>query len=168
MQVAALAFEIGDVVVHPQHGVGRIVKLEKREFARGQLRTYYEIDIPGGSTVWVPVDMSNSGVRRLAHKSDIVRCRGVLKAQPASLTEDGRVRQSDLVAHLKQGTITAQCEVVRDLTAFVAHKPAIGTIKNFLEAVQGVLCQEWAMVEGVTVLEAGSEIDSLLGKVKVA
>jgi CarD family transcriptional regulator len=157
-------FEIGEKVVHPQHGVGQIVKLEDREFERGDTRRYYEIHIPGGSTVWVPVDLSNSGLRRLAYKSELALCREILKSHPSPLTEDGRVRQSVLVAHLKQGTIAAQCEVVRDLSAFVAHKPAYGTITSFLEAMLRVLCQEWALVEGITILEATSEIHSLLEK----
>jgi CarD family transcriptional regulator len=157
-------FEIGDTVVHPQHGVGEIVKLEDREFERGDTRRYYEIHIPGGSTVWVPVDLSNSGLRRLASKSELAKCREILKARPSPLTEDGRVRQAVLVAHLKQGTVVAQCEVVRDLSAFVAHKPAYGTITSFLESMLRVLCQEWAIVEGITMSDAMAEISSLLEK----
>ncbi|MGE5374395.1 MAG: CarD family transcriptional regulator [Bacteroidota bacterium] len=155
-------FEVGERVVHPQHGVGQIVKLEDREFERGRSRRYYEIDIPGGSTVWVPVDQSNSGVRRLAGKKDLDRCREILKAQPLPLTMDGRVRQSALVDHLRQGTINAQCEVVRDLSAFVSHKPAYGTIPAFLEAMLRVLSQEWAIVEEIPIPDAMFEISSLL------
>jgi CarD family transcriptional regulator len=155
-------FEIGDRVVHPQHGVGQIVKLEDREFERGDTRRYYEIHIPGGSTVWVPVELTNSGLRRLAQKSELARCREILQARPLPLTEDGRVRQSTLVAHLKQGTLAAQCEVVRDLSAFVAHKPAYGTITAFLEAMLRVLCQEWAIVQEISMSEAMAEISSLL------
>jgi RNA polymerase-interacting CarD/CdnL/TRCF family regulator len=129
-------FEIGDKVVHPQHGVGQVVKLEDREFERGDSRRYYEIHIPGGSTVWVPVDLSNS------------------------------VRQSVLVEHLKQGTLAAQCEVVRDLSAFVAHKPSYGTITAFLEAMLRVLCQEWAIVQEISMSEAMAEISSLLEQTK--
>jgi CarD family transcriptional regulator len=163
---ARSVFEIGDQVVHPQHGVGQIVKLEDREFERGDTHRYYEIHIPGGSTVWVPVDLSNSGLRRLAHKSELDHCREILKAHPLPLMEDGRVRQSALVARLKQGTIAAQCEVVRDLSAFVAHKPSYGTITGFLEAMLRVLGQEWAIVEEITISEAISEINSLLEKSK--
>ena len=155
-------FEIGDRVVHPQYGVGHIVKLEDREFERGDTRRYYEIQIPGGSTVWVPVDLPNSGLRRLARKSDLTRCREILRSHPSPLMEDGRARQSALVAHLKEGTISAQCEVVRDVSAFVAHKPSYGTITAFLEAMLRVLSQEWALVEEVTVPEAMFEISSLL------
>lgn len=163
-EVAHATFEIGDQVVHPQHGVGHIVKLEEREFERGVRRQYYEVSIPGGSTVWVPVDRSNSGLRRLAGRREIVDCRKILESTPLPLTEDGKFRQSELMAHLKQGTIAAQCEVVRDLAAFVAHKPSYGTITAFLQATQSVLYQEWAAVEGITVLEATDEIGSLLEK----
>jgi len=157
-------FEVGEEVVHPQHGVGRVVKLEDREFERGSTRHYYEILIPGSSTIWVPVDLPNSGLRRLASRRDVNHCRAILRAKPAPLTVDGRIRQSDLVSQLKQGTIVSQCEVVRDLSAFVAHKPAYGTITAFLQAVRNVLDQEWAAVEGVSLLDASSEIDSLLSE----
>jgi CarD family transcriptional regulator len=155
-------FEVGDTVVHPQHGIGSIVKLEDREFERGAIRKYYEVSISEASTVWVPVDLSDSGLRQLAHKSELAHCREILVAQPEPLTEDGRVRQSKLVAQLKQGSIATQCEVVRDLSAFVAHKPAYGTIPVFLEALLRVLCQEWALVEEVSIVEATAEIHSLL------
>lgn len=157
-----MTFEVGEQVVHPQHGVGRIVKLEEREFERGRTRRYYEVLLPGSSTIWVPVDLPNSGLRKLAQPSELAHCREILKAQPAPLTADGRVRQSELVSQLKRGTIASQCEVVRDLSAFLAHKPAYGTITAFLEAVRGVLNQEWAIVQGISLPEAASEIGVLL------
>jgi hypothetical protein len=58
--------------------------------------------------------------------------------------------------------MAAQCEVVRDLSAFVAHKPSYGTITAFLESMLRVLCQEWSIVEGISISEAMVEISSLL------
>jgi hypothetical protein len=58
--------------------------------------------------------------------------------------------------------------VVRDLTAHGAHKPISGTIGAFLQSTQNVLCQEWAIVEGVTLAEASAEIEILLEKSKLA
>lgn len=159
-----MTFNIGDTVVHPQHGVGHIAKLENREFDRGTIRKYYEVTMPGGSTIWVPVELATSGLRKLAPKSEIARCREILKSDPLPLTQDGRVRQSELAARLRGCTIAVQCEVVRDLSAFVSHKPAYGTISGFLEAILSALCQEWAMIEGISVMEASAEINSLLEK----
>ena len=107
-------FEIGDRVVHPQHGVGQVVKLEDREFEPGVIHGYYEISIPGVSTIWVPLDPPSFGLRKLAEKSEINRCRQILVSTPAPLVGDVRSRQSDLTTRLKQGTIRTQCEIVRD------------------------------------------------------
>ena len=159
-------FNIGERVVHPQYGVGEIVKLEDKEFEPGRPHKYYEISIPGGSTIWVQVDNPNSGLRHLATRSEIADCRKTLAAKPIPLTEDGRVRQSELVARLKQGTIAVQSEVVRDLSAHLAHKPPYGTNPEFLAAIQRALCQEWAIVEGILISEATNEINSLLRKSK--
>lgn len=159
-----MTFEIGDTVVHPQHGVGQIIKLEDREFERGDTRKYYEISMIGDSTVWVPVDLTDSSLRPLARKRDLNHCREILKSKPHPLTEDGRIRQSELAARLRQRTIAVHCEIVRDLSAFVSHKPAYGTISGFLEALLRVLCQEWAMVEEISVVEAAAQINVLLEK----
>jgi CarD family transcriptional regulator len=161
-------FKIGDTVVHPQHGVGQVVRLEDRQFEPKLMRRYYEISIPGGSTVWVPVDLPGSGLRKLAERSDLVQCREILESHPLPLAEDGRLRQSTLAARLKEGTIAAQCEVVRDLSAYTAHKPINGPISAFLQAAQGVLCQEWALVEGIAISAATNEIELLLEKSRLA
>ncbi|MBK9923912.1 MAG: hypothetical protein IPP66_01345 [Anaerolineales bacterium] len=159
-----MMFKIGDQVVHPQHGVGKVVKLEDREFGSGAKRQYYEISIPGGSTLWVPLDPPAFGLRKLADRKEIARCRQVLVARPSPLTEDSRSRQSELAERLKEGTIRAQCEVVRDLYAYGEHKSLYGTIAGFYRQTQNVLCEEWAMVEGVTLAEAVQEVTSLLEK----
>ncbi len=160
-------FKIGDRVVHPQYGVGHVVKLEEREFEPGVMRQYYEISMPGGSTVWVPLGMPTFGLRKLTIRSEIERCRHILSSRPLPLTEEARLRQPDLAARLKEGTITAHCEVVRDLSAYSAHKPVSGTIASFLRGTQDVLCQEWSIVEGITLSEAAVEISLLLEKSKL-
>ena len=162
-----MSFKVGERVVHPQYGVGKIVKLDEREFEPGVMRRYYEISIPGGSTVWVPVDLGTSGLRKLTSRSEITHCRQILASHPMPLTEDARLRQSDLSVRLRQGTIAAHCEVVRDLTAHGAHKPISGAIAGFLQSTQNVLCQEWAIVEGITLTEALVEIETLLEKSKL-
>lgn len=160
-----MSFDVGDRVVHPLYGVGRVVKLEDRQFDPGVTRRYYEVSIPGSTTtLWVPLDQSSSGLRKLTVKSEIARCRRILQSAPERLNDDPRMRQADLAAHLKLGTITAHCEVVRDLTAYGRHKPLSGTISVFLRVAQDILCQEWAVVEEMTPQEAAVEIEDLLAK----
>jgi CarD family transcriptional regulator len=159
-----MMFKIGQQVVHPQHGVGEVVKLDDREFGSGVKKQYYEVSIPGGSTVWVPLEPPTYGLRKIADKREIARCRKVLSSRPSPLAEDARVRQSELATRLKEGTLSAQCEVVRDLYAYGEHKSLYGTIANFFRVVKDVLCQEWALVEGIALHEAFQEVDTLLDK----
>jgi len=160
-----MMFNVGDRVVHPQHGVGHVVKLENRDFESGMMRRYYEISIASaGSTLWVPLDPPSFGLRKLAKRSEIDNCRAILSSRPSPLIDDARSRQSNLAERLKQGTIRVQCEVVRDLYAFGEHKSLYGTMAGFFRQTQSVLCEEWALVEGMTLAEAAHEINLLLEK----
>ena len=160
-----MTFNIGDQVVHPQHGVGEVVKLDDRKFGSNKTRRYYEVSIPNeGSTLWVPLDPPSYGLRKLAKRSDIEGCRVILASRPSPLPEDARTRQPKLAERLKQGTIYVQCEVVRDLYAFGEHKSLYGSMAGFFRQTQNVLCEEWAVVEGITFDEAIQEVTTLLQK----
>lgn len=159
-----MTFAIGDTVVHPQHGVGKIVNVEERQFEAGVMRRYYEVSIQGNSIIWVPLEPPTYGLRKLAARSEIARCRQVLASRPSPLGGDARTRQAELLNRLKQGTIRTQCEVVRDLYAFGEHKSLYGSIAGFFRQTQNVLCQEWSIVEGVPLSEAVQEVNSLLDK----
>jgi len=77
-------FAIGDKVVHPQHGVGFVAGLEEKQFEPSAARMYYVVSIPN-TNLWVPVDLSTSGLRKLGLKSELEECRQVLQASPQAL-----------------------------------------------------------------------------------
>lgn len=158
-----MTFKVGDTVIHPRHGLGQVTNLAVKQFVEGEKRPFYEISFPG-STLWVPFNLTNTGIRKLTVKSEIANCRRLLRAPAAPLESDPRMRQTVLREHLKEGTLTAHCEVVRDLVATGWHKPLSGAMAAFLKVTQDVLCQEWAAVEGISLTEAASEIEALLDK----
>jgi len=160
-------FRVGDQVIHPRHGLGQVTGLAVKQFVEGEKRPFYEIAFPG-STLWVRLDLANTRIRRLTVKSEVASCRRVLQAAAAPLNVDFRSRQIELKEHLEEGTLTARCEVVRDLNAFGWHKPLNGATAVFLHTALEVLYQEWAAVEGITPVEASAEIQSLLEKGKQA
>ena len=162
-----MQFKVGDQVIHPRHGLGHITKLAVKQFVEGEKRLFYEISFPG-STLWVPLNLTESGIRKLTVKSEVDKCRLLLKAPADSLNGDPRLRQKVLVDHLKEGTFTAHCEVVRDLTAHSWQKSLSGGIASFLNSTRDVLCQEWAAVEEISVEDASLEIGTLLEKGKQA
>jgi RNA polymerase-interacting CarD/CdnL/TRCF family regulator len=161
-----MKFAVGDKVVHPQHGVGFVAGLEEKQFEPNAVRMYYVVLIPD-TTLWVPVDLSTSGLRKLGLKSELEQCRQVLQAAPQALNA-GRELLGNLSGRINQGTIVAQCEVVRDLTAFGWHKPLYGPLADFQRMALNVLCQEWAAVKRTTQVDASLEINGLLKKGRTA
>jgi RNA polymerase-interacting CarD/CdnL/TRCF family regulator len=156
-----MTFEVDDWVVHPQHGVGRVIKLEIRQFDSGSKQLYYKISILNG-ILWVQVDGSSCGLRKVTAKCDLDKYRDLLKSPPTPLTADHRQRLIELTERYRQGSFQARCEVVRDLTAFGWYKPLGEANATLLRVAHQALYQEWATAEGVTLNEATREVEALL------
>lgn len=150
-----------DWVVHPSHGVGRIISIETREFNQGAPQLYYRVAIPTGS-VWVPVDGSGAGLRKLTAKEDLDRYRKMLSGQPSALPSGYRERQFALLERLKQTSFEARCKVLRDLSALGWHKRLNQGNAGLLRIAHRDVCTEWAAAAGVSFSEAGAHIGSLL------
>jgi CarD family transcriptional regulator len=158
-----MLFKVGDRIVHHQHGLGQVTRLAMKQFGTGKKSPFYEVSFPG-STLWVPLSLADSGIRKLSTKTEIASCRSVLKAPAEFLGDNFRLRQIELNDRIKEGTITAHCEIVRDLIAHGWHKPLRGSVVTFLRGIQEALYQEWATVEEITLAEAAIEIQFLLEK----
>lgn len=156
-----MTFKVDDWVVHPQHGVGQVVKLELRQFGSGEPQMYYEISIPDG-TFWAQVEGSTCGLRKVITKRELAKYRDVLKSQPEPLTENHRQRQIELADRLRQGSFQTKCEVVRDVSALGWHKPLGEGNATILRNAHQSLYQEWATAEGISLSEATREVEVLL------
>jgi RNA polymerase-interacting CarD/CdnL/TRCF family regulator len=157
-----MEFKIGDSVVHPIYGVGRIVRMDKKLFTGAEARLYYEVSTLK-TTVWVPAETYEAiGLRRLTAKIDLNACRDVLKRRPLQLDKDHAKRRLELIERMKRGSFKALCELVRDLTARGWIKPLGGADAQSLRKAHEHLCQEWAAAEGVSSAQAAEEVDALL------
>ncbi len=158
-----MPYQVNDYVVHPAHGVGRVIGLATQSFFEAEARVYYEIAIPRNSKVWVPVDNDVAiGLRPLTPKSELKHYRGVLRSRPVSLILDHRQRHLELINRLKVGLFQNLCEVVRDLTARRWLKPLNELDSRTLRKTHDGLCEEWAAADGISIQEAAKEVDALL------
>jgi len=156
-----MAIKVNEWAVHPQHGVGRVVKLETRQFDPGPKRLYYQFAIATG-TVWVPVQGRPAGLRKVTAKGDLSRYRGLLRGRPTPLVADHRQRQIALVERLRESSFQARCEVVRDLTAHGWQRPLNESSSVLLRRARHALCAEWAAAEGLSLDDATLEVEALL------
>ena len=157
-----MEFKIGDLVVLPAYGIGRIKEIEEKNFSEQGARLYYKVALLKHS-IWIPVEAHEvSGLRLATGKSDLDHYRHLLKSPPAPLEKNHHRRHLELIGRLKQGSFQVVCEVVRDLTAWGQRKPLGQTDTALLQKTRKSLCQEWATAAGISTTEAIKEIDSLL------
>jgi CarD family transcriptional regulator len=112
-----MQYSVGDKVVHPHHGPGRIAGIEHKDILAGS-KIYYVIEIPGqGLTLYMPIGKADAvGVRPAMSQSRFPRLLSMLRGNPHLLPEDYRERQEQICAQLKTGRVIELARVVRDLT----------------------------------------------------
>lgn len=158
-----MQFKIGDGVVHPTHGTGQIVNIEKRQFSEKTPRLYYEVTLPKLITLWIPVEAQlTSGLRAVTARNELDHYRNLLRSPSVPLTVNHQQRRLELASRLKPGSFQGMCEVVRDLTVSGWHKPLGLSDTATLQKTRQSLYLEWAASASVPLIEAIKEIDALL------
>lgn len=157
-----MTFQIGDRVVHPVHGVGTVKTLTEQQFGGAPSRRYYEVTTQG-PTVWVPIDeQGHAGLRGIASKAILAECRDLLLGDPIPFDNNRHVRELEIATRLKGGILPAMCEMVRDLRARGWGIPLGVAEEKLLRKIYKVLCDEWAVSDGVSPASALHEIEDLL------
>lgn len=157
-----MTFQVGDAVIHPVHGVGHIVGIIEKRLVEDRSRLYYEIATEK-STIWMPIELSATiGLRRVVAKRELARYRAMLKSRAAPLNDNHSKRQAEIALRRKTGSLKILCEVVRDLTARSARKRLTQLDNDTLRKARAELEREWAAAAGISVVDAGAEIDALL------
>src|SRR4028119_630357 len=83
MAARSLSFDVGDYVVYPKHGVGRVVELQSTEIAGMRLDLYVLRFEKERMTLRVPVNKADSvGMRKLSSDKTMKDALETLKGTP--------------------------------------------------------------------------------------
>src|SRR5688572_6635544 len=120
-------FEIGDSVVYPHHGAGRVVKKEAKKIL-GEERQYLTIKIlHNDMTVMVPCENAGkAGLRRIIDEEAIKKVLAVLKDDVSEMPKNWNRRFKHNRDKIKTGDILELAEVVRNL-ALREHEKGLST-----------------------------------------
>ncbi len=111
-----LSFKIGELVVYPAHGVGRITNIEEQEIAGARLELYIVDFEKEKLRLKVPTGRAEQkGMRRLADKALIEQALRVLKGRARIKRTMWSRRAQEYDAKINSGDLIAVAEVVRDL-----------------------------------------------------
>jgi CarD family transcriptional regulator len=158
-----MQFSIGDKVVHPHRGPGRVVDVERKEFIEEEKR-YYVVEFPAfGMTVHIPVRKSTKlGMRPAMSRAKVARVLDTLRSKPHRLPEDYRERQESVSERITARRPILTAEAVRDLTWHKQRRHLTKKDSELLQRGQDFLAAEMALVSDSDVSEANERIESIL------
>jgi RNA polymerase-interacting CarD/CdnL/TRCF family regulator len=163
MDTSSIGIGKGDWIVHPQHGVGKISRLEKKTVG-GKNQTYFRVE---GSKYewWIAINqIDDAPIRPLRKPSTFKRALRLLKRQPNELPMGTKERRSQIKEVLSSSSPAALCRVIRDLTALSREKRLPDEDKRNLSKYREALLQEWHLTLGVPKNEATELLDQYLAE----
>ena len=158
-------FQVGDAVIHPHRGAGKVVDIERLQ-CLGSDKWYYSITLVDGSgtQVWISVqDAERDGVRHPISKSQLNRIWRILGAEPEPLPSDYSERHQLLQEKLHSDVFGVVAAAVRDMF-WKDHRVRSLTIagKRLYKRGMALLASEIAVVQGSEYGAAETEIERVL------
>ncbi len=148
MASKADAFDVGDYVVYPKHGVGRVIELQSEEIAGMQLDLYVLRFEKERMTLRVPVNKVESiGMRKLSSDKTLKEAMETLKGKPKVKRTMWSRRAQKYEAKINSGEIVLIAEVTRDLFRPDDQPEQSYSERQIFEAASSRLARELAAME---------------------
>jgi CarD family transcriptional regulator len=162
-EVVNIDFEVGDNVVYPHHGAGKVLKKELRKMF-GDEREYLTIKIlHNDMTVMVPCENAGiAGLRRVIDEETVKKVLAVLQDDVSEMPKNWNRRFKHNRDKIKTGDIYELAEVVRNL-ALREHEKGLSTgEKQMFTRAKKILASELMYALEKDEDEAEAYLDDLL------
>ena len=142
------AFDVGDYVVYPKHGVGRVVELQSEEIAGMKLELYVLRFEKEKMTLRVPVNKVEAiGMRKLSSDKTLKEAMETLKGKPRVKRTMWSRRAQEYEAKINSGDLVSIAEVTRDLFRPEDQPEQSYSERQIFEAASSRLARELAAME---------------------
>ena len=136
-------FEVGDNVVYPHHGAGKVIRKEQKDVL-GESRVYLTIKIlHNDMTVMVPTENAAlAGLRRVIDDATVKKVQAVLQDECSEMPKNWNRRFKHNRDKIKTGDIYELAEVVRNLAVRESEKGLSTGEKQMFTRAKRILASE--------------------------
>jgi CarD family transcriptional regulator len=162
-EAECIDFAVGDNVVYPHHGAGKVVKKEAKEIL-GEVRQYLTIKIlHNDMTVMVPCENAGkAGLRRVIDEDTVKKVLAVLSDGVSEMPKNWNRRFKHNRDKIKTGDIYELAEVVRNLAVREQDKGLSTGEKQMYTRAKKILASELMYALEMEEGEAEEHLDSLI------
>jgi len=137
-----VAFEIGDKVIYPNHGLGIIERIETKTIM-GTTCGFYQLRMANETTVFVPVDnVDGVGLRRAISDHEVERLFHLLGDGKIDSHQNWKGRFKDNSDRMRTGSIYDVVEVLKSLTFLSKSKSLSFREKRMLDRAKFLVVSE--------------------------
>ena len=156
-------YEVGDHVVYPHHGAGKVLKKELKEVL-GEKREYLTIKIlHNDMTVMVPCcNADKAGLRRVIGEDDVKKVLAVLRDDVSQMPKNWNRRFKHNREKIKTGDVFELAEVVRNLAIRESEKGLSTGEKQMYTRAKKILASELMYVLDMEEDEAEGHLEDLI------
>jgi CarD family transcriptional regulator len=157
-------FDIGDNVVYPHHGAGKVIRKEQKDVL-GERREYLTIKIlHNDMTVMVPTENAAlAGLRRVIDDETLKKVQAVLQDECSEMPKNWNRRFKHNRDKIKTGDIYELAEVVRNLAVREAEKGLSTGEKQMFTRAKRILASELMYALEMDEDEVEEHIHGLMG-----
>ena len=163
VEVECIEFELGDNVVYPHHGAGKVEGKEEMEVL-GAKREYLTIKIlHNDMTVKVPTENAGiAGLRRVIDEETVQKVLDVLQGEVSEMPKNWNRRFKHNRDKIKTGDIYELAEVVRNLSLRETEKGLSTGEKQMFTRTKKILASELMYALDKDEEDAENYLDELL------
>ena len=142
-----MAFQVGDKVVYPNHGIGVVEDIQSDRVELSEHR-FYKLRILANSTVVkVPIaNVDGVGVRRVISNKDVARIFDLLENRKIETHANWKGRYKDNSDKMRSGSIYDVAGVLKDLSFLSKKKSLSFREKRMLDRARFLIVSEVAEV----------------------
>ena len=157
-----MAFEIGDKVIYPNHGLGVIERIETKTIM-GTTCGFYQLRMANETTVFVPVDnVDGVGLRRAVSDGEVERLFHLLGDGKIDSHQNWKGRFKDNSDRMRTGSIYDVVEVLKSLTFLSKSKSLSFREKRMLDRAKFLVVSEISEVLGEKTPMVEDKVDKAL------
>ena len=157
-----MAFQVGDKVIYPNHGLGVIQQIETKTIM-GTTCGFYYLRMANETTVLVPVDnVDGVGLRRAVNDDEIARLFSLLGDGKIDSHQNWKGRFKDNSDRMRTGSIYDVVEVLKSLTFLAKTKSLSFREKRMLDRAKFLVVSEISEVMGQKALAIEKQVEEAL------
>ncbi len=162
-----MTFKVGDTIVYPSQGGGRIDEITTREIL-GKTHEYLKLSfIRGDLDVLVPLGKSDEvNLRHTINKDEIEKLFSIILSPKMDLPAQWPPRHRLELEILSRGEAFELADLLGTLTKRDTEKGLADTEREIMERAKDMLASELAVIQAITLKEATEKINERLANIQ--